>query len=178
MNSNHRHTLYAAAKITKAFGIKGEVKLYSYARTSQEYEALRTVMVGADDRTAGAQSIEQARDRGGDVYIKFKGIDDRNAAEALVNCFVFVDEEERKAPDAGRHYIHDLLGCRVADTEGRQLGTLRDVMNVAGRLMYVIATVHGDVMMPAVDEFVAGVNIEEKLVTVRPPEGMFEGDAL
>jgi 16S rRNA processing protein RimM len=178
LNSNHRHTLYAAGRITKVFGIKGEVKVYSYARTSREYEALRTVKVGADERTASDRNIEQARDRGGDVYLKFKGIDDRTAAEALVNSFVFVDEEHRKAPDAGRHYIHDLLGCRVMAEGGAELGTLSDVMNVAGRLIYVVATTHGDVLVPAVDEFIAGMNVAEKTLTLRPPEGLFEGDAL
>jgi 16S rRNA processing protein RimM len=178
LNSDHRQTLYAAGKIVKVFGIKGEVKIHSYARTSQEYETLRTVKVGADDRTASDRTIEQARDRGGDVYLKFQGVDDRNAAETLVNMFLYVDEEQRKLPDAGRYYIHDLLGCRVCAEGGRDLGTLRDVMNVAGRLMYIVSTTHGDVMMPAVPEFVAGVNVSEKLITVRPPEGLFEREGL
>lgn len=179
MNSEHRQTLYAAGKIVKVFGIKGEVKIYSYARSSQEFEAVRTVKVGADERTASDRTIDSVRDRGGDVYIKFAGVDDRNAAEELVNCFVFVGEEQRKAPTAGRYYIHDLLGCRVVlEENGRELGTLREVMNVAGRQMYIVDTTHGEVMMPAVKEFIAGVDIARKTVTVRPPEGLFEGEGL
>ncbi|HLP17905.1 MAG TPA: ribosome maturation factor RimM [Bacteroidota bacterium] len=178
MNSDHRQTLYAAGKIIKVFGIKGEVKIYSYARSSQEYEAVRTVKVGADERTAGDRTIDHVRDRGGDIYIKFAGVDDRNAAEELVNCFVFVEESKRKAPKAGRHYIHELLGCSVVlEDNGRELGTLRDVMDVAGRQMYLVATFHGEVMMPAVDEFIASVDLTRRVISVRPPEGLFEGDA-
>lgn len=160
----------------KAFGIKGEVKIHSFARAPQEFEALRTVKVGADDRTASDRTIEQVRDRGGDAYIKFKGVDDRNAAEALVNWFIFVDEQERRLPDAGRHYIHDLLGCRVQTEDGRALGVLADVMDAAGRRMYLVRTTYGDVMMPAVDEFIAHVDIGAKTITIRPPEGLFEED--
>ncbi|MGE5314040.1 MAG: ribosome maturation factor RimM [Acidobacteriota bacterium] len=178
MNSDHRQTLYAAGRILKAFGIKGEVKIHSYARTAHEYERLRRVKVGADEQTAQSRMIESARDRGGDVYIKFEGVSDRNEAETLVNAYLYVEEGERKLPDAGRHYIHDLLGCRVVSESGRFLGTLSDVMNVAGRSMYVVATTHGDVLMPVVEEFIAGVDIESKLITVRPPEGLFEGEAL
>ncbi len=178
MNTEHRQSLYAAGKIVKVFGIKGEVKVYSYARTSDEYAVLETVKVGSNDQTTSERIIDSARDRGGDVYLKFHGIDDRNAAEEIVNHFIYIEEERRKPPQAGRYYVHDLIGCRVLSVEGRELGTLKDVMNAPGGTLYVVATTHGDVLMPAVKEFIADVNIAAKAVTVTPPEGLFEGEAL
>jgi 16S rRNA processing protein RimM len=178
LKSEHRQGLYAAGKIVKVFGIKGEVKVYSYARTSDEYESLETVKVGPNDTATSERIIDAARDRGGDVYVKFRGIDDRNAAEEIVNHFIYIEEERRKPPQAGRYYVHDLIGCRVSTVEGRELGTLKDVMNAPGGTLYVVATTHGDVLMPAVKEFIAAVNIASKLVTVTPPEGLFEGEAL
>jgi len=168
----------AAGKIVKVFGIKGEVKVYSYARTSDEFEALETVKVGTTDTTTSELQIDAARDRGGDVYVKFRGIDDRNAAEAIVNQFIYIEEERRKPPQAGRYYVHDLIGCRVSTVDGRDLGTLKDVMNAPGGTLYVVSTKLGDVLMPAVKEFIADVNIASKLITVTPPEGLFEGEAL
>ncbi len=178
MKAEHRQSLYAAGKIVKVFGIKGEVKVYSYARTPDEYAALETVTVGSNDQTTCERIIDSARGRGGDVYVKFRGIDDRNAAQDIVNHFIYIDEERRKPPQAGRYYVHDLIGCRVQTVEGRELGTLKDVMNAPGGTLYVVATSSGDVLMPAVREFIADVNIASKAVTVTPPEGLFEGEAL
>jgi 16S rRNA processing protein RimM len=170
--------LYAAGKIVKVFGIKGEVKIFSYARTAPEFAALETVKVGSNEATTTERTIEQARDRSGDVYVKFRGIDDRNAAEEIVNQFLYIEEERKKLPQAGRYYIHDLIGCRVLTVAGRELGTLKDVMNAPGGTLYVVATTQGDVLMPAVKEFLADVNIPAKVVTVDPPDGLFEGEAL
>ncbi len=178
MNSEEQQNLYAAGKIVKVFGIKGEVKIYSYARTSAEYDILQTVLVGPNEHATRPMGIEHARDRGGDVYVKFRGVDDRNAADLLVNLYVYIEEERRKAPQTGRYYIHDLIGCRVLSASGSELGTLKDVMNAAGNTLYVITTTHGEVMMPAVKEFISVVNITAKTITVDPPEGLFEGDAL
>lgn len=170
--------MYAAGKIVKVFGIKGEVKIFSYARSAAEFEALQSVQVGPNEHTTSEMDIDFARDRGGDVYVKFRGVDDRNAAETIVNTFIYIDEERRKAPQAGRYYVHDLIGCRVLSVAGSELGTLKDVMNAAGNTLYVITTKQGEVLMPAVKEFIASVNIAAKTVTVDPPEGLFEGDAL
>lgn len=178
MKSEHRQSLYAAGKIVKVFGIKGEVKIYSYARASDEYGSLETVRVGSNEQTTIERAIESARDRGNDVYVKFRGIDDRNAAEELVGQFMYVEEERRKEPKAGRYYVHDLIGCSVLSVEGRVLGSLKDVMNAPGQTLYVVSTKHGEVLLPAVKEFLADVNIPAKTVTVDPPEGLFEGDAL
>lgn len=162
----------------KVFGIKGEVKVHSYARTSDEYETLHTVSVGSNEETTSQRTIDAVRDRGGDVYVKFHGIDDRNAAEAIVNHFIYVDEERRKPPQAGRYYVHDLIGCHVLTMEGRELGMLKDVMNAPGGTLYVVTTKQGDVLLPAVKEFLSDVNIVSKTVTITPPDGLFEGDAL
>jgi 16S rRNA processing protein RimM len=178
LKADHRERLYAAGKIVKVFGIKGEVKLFSYARTAAEFQMLETVTVGSTEETTTERIIDAARDRGGDVYVKFRGIDDRNAAEEIVNHFIYVDEGRRKAPQAGRYYIHDLIGCSVRSADARELGTLKDVMNAPGGTLYVVATHQGDVLLPAVKEFITEVNIAAKIITVSPPEGLFEGEAL
>jgi ribosomal 30S subunit maturation factor RimM len=45
-------------------------------------------------------------------------------------------------------------------------------------MVYTIRTKKGDVMLPAVREFVLNVDVEKKEIVVRPPEGLFHGEML
>lgn len=178
MKTEHTGALRAIAKITTLFGVRGEMKLFSYARTADEFEGLREVFCGADERGAHPCRIASVRTRGNDVYVSLEGVPDRTAAEAYRGLFLFVEEERRKAPPKAKFYVDDLIGCSVRTEEGTVLGAVRSVDALPGQMIYTVRTAGGDVMLPAVPEFVLSVNVETKVIVVRPPEGLFDGEML
>jgi 16S rRNA processing protein RimM len=74
----------------------------------------------------------------------------------------------------GDFFIVDLIGLEVIDHEsGKVYGKVSDVINRGASDIYVVKTESGERMMPAVDEFVVSVDLDEG-VLVRPIEGMFD----
>ena len=77
--------------------------------------------------------------------------------------------------DALKRQIKDAVIETVSGIEfvsGKLYGTLTDVMNRGASDVYEIKTATGEVLMPAVDEFVKEVDLE-KGIFITPIEGMF-----
>jgi 16S rRNA processing protein RimM len=107
------------------------------------------------------------------VIAKVKGIEDRNAAEALKGTELFVSRAKLPPPEDGSFYYADLIGLAAELATGETLGRVSAMENFGG----------GDVMeITAPDgrsEFVpftavANVDLAAGKVTVNPVPGLFE----
>lgn len=166
------------AQIRKSFGLKGELKVESFSRTAEELQQLERVLLGGHEAKTEPCEIESVRMRGDDIYVKLRGVDDKNGADLLRGQYLFVEEKLRKKLPKDKFYIDELIGCSVVSENGAAFGTIRSVDAYPAQMVYTIRTKKGDVMLPAVREFVLNVDVEKKEIVVRPPEGLFHGEML
>ena len=122
--------------------------------------------------------IESVKNRGDEIYVKLKGIDDRTQAEMIVGQYLFVDESERKKLLPGKFFHDDLIGCAVVSESGKRYGIVKEIQQFPAHKIYVVRTDRGDVLLPAVEEFIRSVDLTTKKIVVRPPEGLFEGEMI
>jgi len=165
----------AIGVIAKVFGIKGEVKVHSYSRSIEQFEELDSVFVGRDDQKTARRKIERVVPRGDEIYVKFEGVDDRNASELLVGQFLFVEESRRKRLSSGEYFVDDIVGLLVLDETEKKLGVVKEVLHYPAHDVYVVKVGRNDVMVPAVREIIREVDLKKRTVTIAPPEGLFEG---
>ena len=156
-------------QIVNAVGLKGEVKVYNYSDSQERYYDLQTVYL--DDKL---YEIEKVRFQQHLVILKFKGVDDRNAAESLKGKYLNITEADLKELPEGTYYIRDLLGVLVVLESGEVLGTLTNVLQNFAQDLYEIDVNGKKVLLPAVNEFVLDVDLESRRVTVRLPEGLLD----
>ena len=160
--------------VTGPLGIRGEVKIKSYAENPSRFNKIKEIGLRIKGKDAGDYTIEHARISGGMVVVKLAGVDDRNAAELLRNAEVFMDRSDLEPLKPGEHYIRDLIGMTVIDDEtGDVIGTLGDVLTDRPQDIYVIAADDGsEFMLPAVPEFVRGIDDDARTIRVRLIEGI------
>lgn len=163
-------------QIVNAVALRGEVKIYNYS-DSERFEELDTVIL-ANRKQSKEYKIENVRYQKNMVIVKFKGVNDRNQAEALKDYEVFITEEDLKELPEDTFYIRDLIGCMVKDLEtDKVIGKISDVLQNTAQDLYQVELEGGkQVFIPAVAQFVKNVNIEEKLVEVSLIPG-FLGEA-
>ncbi len=177
MKSLSRETkLCAAAKILKVFGVAGEVKLHSYARSVEEWKSPGAVYVGEDEHSASEHNIEAVVERSGDIYVKFRNVQDRTAAEKLVGQFVFIEERYRTQLPAGSFFVDDVIGMQAVDTAGNILGVIASIEKNPAHDLYVVRTKQGKVVVPAVKAIVRKIDPAQRVIVFDPPEGMFNGE--
>ena len=159
-------------RIVNAVALRGEVKVDNYAGTKERYEKLDRIIAGDGKE----YKIEKVRYQQEMVILKLAGIDDRNGAEAMKNKDVFITEDDLEELPCDTFYIKDLIGMDVTDAEsGKKLGRLKDVLQPSSQDVYVVEREEGgDILIPAVSEFIKEVSLENHVISVKLIEGMAE----
>ena len=73
----------AIGRVARPFGIKGDIKLTVMTDFPERFDAVNTVSFRIDADTVKRYEIERCEGTGAGLTLHLKGIDDRNASEAL-----------------------------------------------------------------------------------------------
>jgi len=160
--------------IVAAHGIRGALKVQSHSDIPGRFSRLEKVFVGRTPRDAQRMEIEGVSEQGARVLLQLSGCGDRDAAEILAGCNIYVSDDEMEAPPEGRYFIHTLIGCRVETPDGDSRGIVRDVMLMPANDIYVVEYRGFEVLVPAVPAFIQKVDIDGKRIVVTPVPGLFE----
>ncbi len=94
-------------------------------------------------------------------------------AEELKGVNLVVDYDDRMPmPDEQTFYVDDIVGLKVYTDDGKFLGVISEVLPNPANDIYCI----GDIMIPAVSEFVLDINLAENKMVVKIIPGMLPED--
>ena len=166
-------------KIVNAVALRGEVKVYAYSDRKERYEELKEILV-ENKKGLTPYKIQSVRYQKNIVILKLKGVDDRNAAEALKERDIYITEADLPELPDDTFYVRDLIGCEVRDEKnGSVIGKIQDVLQGAAQDVYVITLLSGkETMIPAVAEFVKKVDMAQRIVTVALIPGFIDDEAV
>ncbi len=161
---------YKIGKIVNAVGLKGEVKVYNYSDYKERFEEIETVFVEElEYRIMNARFMKDV------AILKLEGVDDRNGAEALKEKDLYITENMLRVLPEDTYYIKDLIGIKVIDTNGQYVGMISDVLKNSAQDLYEIELENKKkFLLPAVEEFVLNINMEEKTMQVKLIEGLLD----
>jgi 16S rRNA processing protein RimM len=127
--------LILVGRVAGAFGVRGEVRITSFAAEPSallRYRSLR------DEAGAVALTLTGGRVAKGAVIARAQEVPSREAAETLKGLSLYVQREALPAPDEDEFYVADLIGLEVRDQTGAVLGRVRAVEDFgAGDLIEV-----------------------------------------
>jgi len=106
------------------------------------------------------------------IIIKFKEIQDMNAANELKGGFLVVTRDELVPLPEGSFYIFDLIGVDVFESDGRHLGKITDIIQTGSNDVYVVETEARPVLIPALKKVVKEINLDRQRIVVQMPEGL------
>ncbi len=163
-------------KILTTHGVRGEVKVMPLTDDPKRFDRLKWVYIERDGDQK-RYDIERVRYHKNSVIVKFKGIDDMNAAEALKDLFLEVDRRNAVKLPKDTFFICDIIGCEVYDSMRGRLGTVKNVLSTGSNDVYVVeAEDKKEILIPALKSVVTSVNIEERKITVILPEGLLDDE--
>ncbi len=162
-----RPSILTLGRVTKAHGLRGEVKVALYADGWSPFRGLTRCLVRDPRGSLRDLGIESGRDHGRAVVLKLSGIDSPEAASALVGCEVAIPRAEAPPPPGDAFYHYDILGLDVV-VEERSLGTVREIMETAAHDVYVVQGSWGDWMLPATRTHIRRVNLAAGRIELDP----------
>jgi 16S rRNA processing protein RimM len=129
--------LLHVGKISGVFGIKGWVKVFSFTGFRQDILQYSPWLLKKNDTTKTVE-IVTGQLQNQLVVAQIKGIDDRNAAEALMGWEIFIDQTQLPAAKKGEYYWSDLIGLQVENNEGVILGMIDSLLETGANDVIIV----------------------------------------
>jgi 16S rRNA processing protein RimM len=110
-------------RIVGVFGIKGWLKVQSF---TEPVEGILDYAEWCLDRPgiAGTWRVRDGRRQGRQVVASLEQIEDRDTAQRFVGARIVVEREQLPPLAPREHYRADLIGLRVVNAQGLELGRI------------------------------------------------------
>jgi 16S rRNA processing protein RimM len=155
--------------------VKGEVAVQTLTEVEGRFRPGSVLLLGPD----GKRTLTVGAVRGphrGRLLIRFREIDHREEAEALRGRVLLIRPEDVPSiEEEGRWWVHDVVGLRVETDGGRSLGRVREVLQNPANDIWVVEGDGGELLIPAVRDFVNEVDVQGGRVVVREVPGLIPG---
>ena len=158
--------------ITATHGLKGEVKVFPTTDDPNRFRRLKEVILntGREERVLEIEGVKFFKQM---VILKFKGLDDIGDVEKLRRGTLSVTRENAVKLKRNEYFIADLIGMRVENEDGSELGTLQDVIATGANDVYDVRLSDGrQVLIPAIRECILSVDVEEGRMRVHLLDGL------
>lgn len=154
-----------AGEIVNTHGIRGEVRIVPWTDSAEFLAGFKTLYIDGKPFVVLSSRTHKTL-----LLTQLEGVTDVNAAMALKGKVVFIDREDARLPEGG-YFQQDLIGARVTDVGGAEVGELVDMLEAPAGVIYVVRgeTEH---LIPAVPEFIVSADADAGTVTVRLIGGM------
>ncbi len=172
-NSMHPDHYLAIGKVLKAWGIKGKVKIFSYAESPETFHGLSELYVQGE-RGTRALELETVTEHKKGLLIKFKGRDYIEAVEDLIGLTLYMDKRSLLPTEEGEYYWFQLIGMTVKTDTGRLLGTIKNIMNTGSNDIYVVQQGEKELLIPALQDIIEEVDVDKQLMIISPMEGLLD----
>ncbi|RPK49811.1 ribosome maturation factor RimM [Streptomyces sp. ADI93-02] len=163
------------ARIGRAHGIKGEVTVE--VRTDEpELRLGPGAVLATEPAEAGPLTIETGRVHSGRLLLRFEGVRDRTAAEALRNILLIAEVDPEELPeDPEEFYDHQLMDLDVVLADGTEIGRITEITHLPSQDLFIVERPDGsEVMIPFVEEIVSEIDLEEQRAVITPPPGLID----
>ena len=154
-----------AGRIVNTHGINGEVKIEVWLDSPAFFKTFKRLFInGAEKRILSAREHKQF------IIARLEGVENINAAMALKGKTVEILRADARMKD-GEFFVQDILGFTVVDEDGHTVGKLVDAFETPASMLYVVRG-ESEHLIPAVREFILGIDAEKEEIRVHLIEGM------
>lgn len=169
-------------RIVDAWGIKGGLKVLPFSGDPQALFSSRRWFLQPPDERPGPKPatvpppllhISGAREQGDVIVATAQEVVDRNAAEALRGCRVFVSRGSFPTPGDGEYYWVDLIGLDVVNRDGVALGRVDDLLDTGAHSVLRVLAEPAEAQVPPVERlipfvaaYVDAVELDRRRITV------------
>lgn len=160
--------------ITSTHGVRGEVKVYPTTDDPRRFRRLREVVLDTGREKLNLE-IEGVKFFKQFVILKFKGLDNINDIEKYRQKSLYVTRKNAVRLQRDEYFIADLIGLKVQDEDGTELGTVKDVIETGANDVYEVEMADGrSLLLPAIKQCILNVDVEKGMMQVHVLEGLLD----
>ena len=156
--------LIRVGHILGAQGIKGWVKVYSHTSPRENIVNYGPWLLERDGHRDWVEV--SGRLQGRHVVARLEGVDDRNQAEALAGCEIYINARQLPQLPAGDYYWADLIGLEVETLRAEPLGVIESMLETGADDVMVLAGDRERLIPFVIDEIVREIDLDARRMVV------------
>lgn len=152
-------------RVGSAHGVHGWVRVWSYTNPEGnllDYSPWQLKRAGA----CSLVQVVQGRMYGKRMVVKLAGYDDRQTAESLLGAEILVERQQLPALAAREYYWADLLGARVVNGSGVELGRVVGLLSTGANDVLRIQGDRDRLIPFLLDDVIREVDLEQRTIRV------------
>lgn len=164
-------------RVLEAWGLRGEVKVRSFPEAASLLSPGQPVIL----RGPGGESemrLEAIRPLRHVFVAGLQGVRTRTAAEALKGYEICIPRGTAPVLPEATYYHDDILGLEVRTETGEALGEIVNIWSSDAHDLYVVRRDGKEWLLPAVRAFILRVDLENRVMVVRPIKGLVDAETV
>lgn len=159
-------------QITKAFGIKGEVRVFPYTGFIEERFKVNNEILLYFNNEYLKVTVEKVSKYKNLLNIKFKEYNNINDIEKFNRSDLYIHKSNLHKLANGEYYVFELIGLKCNDQNNNYLGEVIEVVEGIAHNNLRIKNDDRTFLVPNISEFVKKVDLENKLISINVIEGL------
>ena len=171
----HSKDFVRVGKIIKSHGLKGELKVFSFSGSPENFQKYTNLIVA--DHESGAcrpLPVKQARVQGGNAILLFEGVSSRNEADALAGLEVWLARSDFPPLAPNEYYWFELEGLAVVTDDGMELGTVTSIFNNKAQDVLVVTGGEREYLIPVTKEIIRNRDDKRRILVISPIDGLLD----
>lgn len=161
-------------KIVGVHGVKGTLKIHSYAESLEIFQPGAMISVSTSDGREEGYEIDWIKPHSRGALLALNNIRDRDQAKTLIGADLQIEKAALPDLETGIYYWHELIGLQVFTMDDRYLGRLDSIIETGANDVYVVKNDRREILIPALKSVVQAIDIEANLMRVDLPDGLEE----
>jgi len=159
--------------ISKTRGLKGELQMFFEFEKYMDLE-FDVVFLEIDKKLVPFFVDNIKLHNNSTAYLNFEDVDHIDKAQPLLRKSVYLSNDKMPERDPEDFTYHDLVGFIAIEESEGELGEITHVQEMPQQFIATVDIDGKDAMFPLNEDFIVGIDPEEKLIVLKLPEGLID----
>lgn len=167
--------LFKVGTIVNTHGIRGEVKIMAITDFPENRFKKGVELQIETKQGLVPMTVQSSRLHKNMWLVLFEGITNINEIEKYKTDDIYVASDERQELEDDEYYYDEIIDSRVVDLTGSVIGIVSEIMTTGANDVWVVKREgQPDALIPMIDDVVKSVDVDNKLITIDPLEGLLD----
>ncbi len=158
----------AVGFLRRAHGVHGEMIMDVLTAYPERLRPGRKVFVGDEHEPVRLAAVRRHTPA---LLVRLEGCNTPEETARYRNKLVSVRVDELPPLPEGEYYHHQLIGLAVVTEAGETVGVLAEILETGANDVYLVRKTDGtELLLPAIEDVILAVDLEQKRVVVRLQE--------
>ncbi len=164
--------LLPVGRVVRAHGVRGKIKIEYFGEKSRLFPYRKIFIREGTGETA--YEVLDAVSQPPWVILSLRGVERAEDAQSLAGKEVLIGKEILPDLGEGEYYWAEILGMSVETEEGKQIGTMKEILETGANDVWVVEGKRGEILIPATEEVVRSVDLKRRVIRLCRMEGLWE----